>query len=72
MELDKDLQARQEARELAKQAEDAQKILAVMPQEKAIKALSIYLFPLNIKEVKGLYDRSSCKGQYCSKSHCHP
>ncbi len=34
MELDKDLRARQEARELAKQAEAAQKLLAQMPQEK--------------------------------------
>ncbi len=34
MELDKDLQAIQQARDLAKQAEDAQKILAQMPQAK--------------------------------------
>ena len=34
MELDKDLQARQQARELARQAEQAQKVLAQMPQEK--------------------------------------
>lgn len=34
MELDKDLQARQEARQLAVQAEEAQKILAGFPQEK--------------------------------------
>lgn len=34
MELDKDLQARQEARVLAKQSEAAQKILAGFPQEK--------------------------------------
>ena len=34
MELDKDLQARQEARVLAKRAEEAQKKLAQMPQEK--------------------------------------
>ena len=34
MELDKDLQARQQARCLAKQAEQAQKCLAQMPQEK--------------------------------------
>ena len=34
MELDKDLQARQEARDLAKQAFEAQKLLAKMPQEK--------------------------------------
>jgi len=34
MELDKDLQARQEARNLAKQAFEAQKLLAKMPQEK--------------------------------------
>ncbi|MBR4016343.1 MAG: acetaldehyde dehydrogenase (acetylating) [Oscillospiraceae bacterium] len=34
MELDKDLQAIQQARNLAKQAEDAQKILAQMPQAK--------------------------------------
>ena len=34
MELDKDLQARQQARELARQAEQAQKALAQMPQEK--------------------------------------
>ena len=34
MELDKDLQARQEARDLLKRAEQAQKILASMPQEK--------------------------------------
>ncbi|MBQ7767669.1 MAG: acetaldehyde dehydrogenase (acetylating) [Oscillospiraceae bacterium] len=34
MELDKDLQARQQARELARQAEQAQKTLAQMPQEK--------------------------------------
>ncbi len=34
MELDKDLQARQEAREMAKQAAQAQRILADMPQEK--------------------------------------
>ena len=32
MELDKDLQARQQARNLAKLAEDAQKQLAQMPQ----------------------------------------
>ena len=34
MELDKDLLARQEARSLAKAAREAQKVLAVMPQEK--------------------------------------
>ena len=34
MELDKDLQARQQARQLARQAEQAQKALAQMPQEK--------------------------------------
>ena len=34
MELDKDLQARQQARDLARQAEQAQKQLAQMPQEK--------------------------------------
>ena len=34
MELDKDLQARQEARQLLKQAETAQKQLAEFPQEK--------------------------------------
>ena len=34
MELDKDLQARQQARDLARQAEQAQKVLAQMPQEK--------------------------------------
>ena len=34
MELDKDLQARQQARDLARQAEQAQKSLAQMPQEK--------------------------------------
>ena len=34
MELDKDLQARQQARDLARQAEQAQKELARMPQEK--------------------------------------
>jgi len=34
VELDKDLQARQQARELARQAEQAQKTLAQMPQEK--------------------------------------
>lgn len=34
MELDKDLQARQEARQLAKQAEAAQAVLAAFPQEK--------------------------------------
>ena len=34
MELDKDLLARQEARALAKQAEDAQRMLAELPQEK--------------------------------------
>ena len=34
MELDKDLLARQEARLMAKAAADAQKQLAVMPQEK--------------------------------------
>ena len=34
MELDQDLQARQEARQLAKQAEAAQRILAGFPQEK--------------------------------------
>ena len=34
MELDKDLLARQEARSLAKAAREAQKLLAVMPQEK--------------------------------------
>ena len=34
MELDKDLAARQEARELARQAEKAQHILADFPQEK--------------------------------------
>ena len=34
MELDKDLQARQQARDLVRQAEQAQKTLAQMPQEK--------------------------------------
>ena len=34
MELDKDLQARQEARALAKQAQAAQRVLGEMPQEK--------------------------------------
>ena len=34
MELDKDLKARQEARDLAKMAQNAQNILAQMPQEK--------------------------------------
>ena len=34
MELDKDLKARQEARDLAKAAQTAQNILARMPQEK--------------------------------------
>ena len=34
MELDKDLQARQEARDLAKQAQAAQRLLGEMPQEK--------------------------------------
>ena len=34
MELDKDLLSRQQARDLAKQAEEAQKILAGFPQEK--------------------------------------
>ena len=34
MELDKDLLARQEARVMAQRAEDAQKILAQLPQEK--------------------------------------
>ena len=34
MELDKDLQARQQARDLARAAEEAQKTLALMPQQK--------------------------------------
>lgn len=34
MDFDKDLQARQEARDLAKRAEEAQRVLASMPQEK--------------------------------------
>jgi len=53
MELDKDLQARQEARTLAKQAEESQKQLSQMPQEKldaiveaVAKAFAEEAFPL--------------------------
>ena len=44
MELDKDLQARQEARDLCKQAFEAQKVLRQMPQEqldRIVKAISV-------------------------------
>ena len=40
MELDKDLQARQEARSLAAQAQKAQAALAQMPQEKLDKIIT--------------------------------
>ena len=40
MELDTDLQARQEARDLAKKAGEAQKILETFPQEKLDKIVA--------------------------------
>ena len=81
MELDKDLQARQEARLLMKQAEGAQKILAKMPQEKldaiveavakAFYDAALELAELAVRETGfGNVEDKITKNQFASRTVC--
>ena len=81
MELDKDLKARQEARTLAKAAEEAQRLLAQLPQEKldAIVeevAKSFYTAALELAELAvretgfGNVEDKIVKNQFASRSVC--
>ena len=81
MELDKDLQARQEARLLAKQAEAAQVQLAAMPQEKldaiveavakAFYNASLELAELAVRETGfGNVEDKITKNQFASRTVC--
>lgn len=81
MELDKDLQARQEARCLAQKAEDAQKVLSVMPQEKldaiveavakAFAAAALELAELAVRETGfGNVEDKIAKNEFASKTVC--
>ena len=81
MELDKDLQARQEARELAKKAQTAQAALARMPQEKLdaiveavakeFYAASLELAELAVRETGfGNTEDKITKNQFASRSVC--
>ena len=78
MELDKDLQAMQEARRLAREAEAAQKILAQMPQEKldaiveavanAFHAASAELADMAVRETGfGNVEDKILKNQFASR-----
>ena len=79
MELDKDLLARQEARNLAKQAETAQKALAAFPQEKldtiveamakAFHATALELAELAVRETGfGNVEDKITKNRFASKT----
>ncbi len=81
MELDKDLRARQEARTLAKQAQQAQEQLAVMPQEKLdalVEAVakdfydaSLELAELAVRETGfGNPEDKLTKNRFASKTVC--
>lgn len=79
MQLDKDLQARQEARDLTKQAAIAQKILATLPQEKldaiveavakAFYGKAVELAELAVRETGfGNTEDKTVKNQFASKT----
>ena len=81
MELDKDLMAQQEARCLAKKAEQAQAVLAGMPQEKLDKIVeavasafyksSLELAELAVRETGfGNVDDKITKNQFASRTVC--
>ena len=81
MELDKDLQARQEARELAKKAQTAQAVLARMPQEKldaivesvakSFYDASLELAELAVRETGfGNTEDKITKNQFASRTVC--
>ena len=81
MELDKDLQARQEARLLAKQAEAAQKVLCTLPQEKldaiveavaqAFYKAALELAELAVRETGfGNVEDKIIKNQFASRTVC--
>jgi len=81
MELDKDLRARQEARDLAKTSEKAQKQLAAMPQEKldaiaeavakAFYAAALELAELAVRETGfGNVEDKITKNQFASRTVC--
>ncbi len=81
MELDKDLQARQEARQLAKQAEQAQKVLCSLPQEKldaiveavaaAFHKAALELAELAVRETGfGNVEDKIIKNQFASRTVC--
>ena len=81
MELDKDLQARQEARCLAQKAEAAQRVLAEMPQEKLdaiveAVAKSFYEASLELAELAvretgfGNVEDKITKNQFASRTVC--
>lgn len=81
MQLDKDLQARQEARELAKRAEEAQKVLCTLPQEKldaiveavagAFYKAALELAELAVRETGfGNVEDKITKNQFASRTVC--